>query len=67
MAAIATLSAAPKGFTTGELAAKVQHLSGQGPEDFRWGWGNFRRSKVGQVGPNQSVIPMLPHRRLKLL
>jgi hypothetical protein len=34
MAAIAALSAAPKGFTIGELAAKVQHLSGQGPDDY---------------------------------
>lgn len=34
MAAIAALSAAPKGFTVGELAAKVHHLSGQGPEAY---------------------------------
>jgi hypothetical protein len=34
MAAIAALSAAPKGFTVGELAAKVHHLGGQDPQAY---------------------------------
>ena len=34
MAAITALSAAPKGFTVADLVAKVQRLSGQGPDSY---------------------------------
>jgi hypothetical protein len=34
LAAVAALSAAPKGFTVAKMASRVQHLSGTGPDSY---------------------------------